>query len=113
MRIRHIATFGALLLTSWSAVGDELQVPPRGPFRVAGLAPYQRPEGAPVIRELAGTDGIRARALRGISDPPSSVLAFLKSQGAWYTPFGEPGMPGYYDIRDLHHPAQAKTQGGR
>jgi hypothetical protein len=78
---------------------------------VAGLAPDQRPADAPVIRDFARTDAWRAEALRGVSQPhPESILKVLDSQGAWYTPFNHTGMPGYYDLRQLHggKPTQAK-----
>ena len=32
----------------------------------------------------------------------ASLLALLDRQGAWYTPFNLPGMPGYYDLRQWH-----------
>jgi hypothetical protein len=70
---------------------------------VAGLAPYQRPVDAPVIKEFAHSDAWRTEALRGISQPPpESVLRVLDHQGAWYTPFNHAGMPGPYDLRQLH-----------
>jgi hypothetical protein len=69
---------------------------------VAGLAPYERPAGAPVIGTLAQTPEWTRLATRGITQPLPSGLKFVADQGAWYTPFTEPGMPGYYDIRNLH-----------
>ena len=69
---------------------------------VAGLAPYERPAGAPVIRNPVLTPEQRAQATRGIAQPLPAGLGFLADQGAWYTPFTHPGMPGYYDIRGLH-----------
>ena len=72
------------------------------PF-IAGLAPYERPQGAPGLLE-ALPEAVRTRwATHGISEPvPPSILAFLKYQGAWYTPFSHPGMTGNYDIRGWH-----------
>jgi hypothetical protein len=70
---------------------------------VAGLAPYQRPADAPAIKEFARSDAWRANALRGVTAPaPESIQKFLDHQGAWYTPFNHAGMPGYYDLRQLH-----------
>lgn len=69
---------------------------------VAGLAPYERPVGAPVIRALPRAPEWTRQATRGIAEPLPSGLKFVADQGAWYTPFTEPGMPGYYDIRKLH-----------
>jgi hypothetical protein len=73
---------------------------------VAGLAPNQRPAGAPVIQEFALSAGWRAQSLAGVSEPVPASLDFIDSQGAWYTPFNQPGMPGYYDLRNLHHRAR-------
>lgn len=69
---------------------------------VAGLVPDERPAGAPVIRALLRTPEWTRQATRGIAEPLPSGLKFIADQGAWYTPFTEPGMPGYYDIRKLH-----------
>lgn len=77
---------------------------------VAGLAPHQRPQGAPIIREFAVGSDWRARALTGIAAPVPPSMAFLDHQGAWHTPFILPGMPGYYDLRQWHNaPAKAKA----
>ena len=90
--------------------GAALAVEPPGVSSVAGLAPHQRPPGAPTIRELAPDPDRRARALTGIAAPVPPSLAFLDHQGAWYTPFTLPGMPGYYDLRQWHNaPAKAKV----
>ena len=73
---------------------------------VAGLAPNQRPVGAPVIEEFAPSSDWRSQLLAGVSEPIPASLDFIDSQGAWYTPFNQPGMPGYYDLRNLHHRAR-------
>ena len=65
---------------------------------VAGLDPSRRPPGAPVIAAFEPPPGWQARALRGIAEPRTGT-AFLKDQGAWYTPFDRPGSTGVYDIR--------------
>jgi hypothetical protein len=70
---------------------------------VAGLAPNQRPEGTPVIQEFTPSADWRTQSLTGVSEPIPASLDFIDSQGAWYTPFNQPGMPGYYDLRNLHH----------
>lgn len=75
---------------------------------VAGLAPFERPAGAPVVRNVARTPEWRAKVTHGIAQPLPSGLAFLNDQGAWYNPFVQPGMPGYYDIRGWHKKAPAK-----
>ena len=76
---------------------------------VAGLAPHQRPPGAPTVREFAPDPEWRARALTGIAAPVPPSLGFLNSQGAWYTPFNRPGMPGYYDLRQWYGDAVRAT----
>lgn len=70
---------------------------------VAGLAPNLRPATAPVINEIQRGDAWRATALRGVTRPvPESIARAIDSQGAWYTPFTRPGMPGPYDLRGMH-----------
>ncbi len=66
---------------------------------IAGVEPYRRPAGAPVLRELDRGPEWYERALRGISQPYPASLRFLEDQGAWYTPFIHPGMTAPYDIR--------------
>ena len=63
--------------------------------------PDQRPTKAPVAA-LEHDRAWYTNALTGISKPYPYSMLFLESQGAWYTPFNRPGMPGYYDIRGLH-----------
>ena len=84
-----------MTLTAWA--GDSAVSYP-----VAGLVPYERPAGAPVIRKFERTEAWRAGALRGISTPVPASLSFLDNQEAWYTPFNRRGMPDYYDLRKLH-----------
>lgn len=74
---------------------------------VAGLSPWERPVGAPVVSKFEQTPQWRAKALRGVSEPATGT-DFLKDQGAWFTPFIHPGMPGYYDIRGLHDRSSEK-----
>lgn len=93
----------ATLLASFLAIvpSSLLQAAETTPL-VAGLTPYERPAGAPAIRTLARASEWTRQATRGIAAPLPSGLKFVADQGAWYTPFTEPGMPGYYDIRNLH-----------
>ena len=70
---------------------------------VAGFTPNQRPTQAPIIQEFVPGATWRAQALAGISEPIPASLDFIDNQGAWYTPFNQPGMPGFYDLRNLHH----------
>ena len=68
-------------------------------YPIAGVNPYQRPEGAPAIQSVNKDGEWYTTALTGIDRPYPSSLKFLESQGNWYTPFNRPGMRGRYDIR--------------
>lgn len=85
-----------------AALATDRVAPPRF---VAGLAPYQRPAGMPVVRKFAPDPVWRHRSLTGVAKPVPVSLGFLKHQGAWYTPFTHAGMPGYYDLRQWHQGA--------
>src|SRR5512134_3419672 len=63
-----------------------------GTVSVAGLLPFERPQGAPNLGGFPQTGEWRAKTLRGISEPLPPSLKFIDSQGAWYTPFDHPGM---------------------
>ena len=69
---------------------------------VAGSAPHRRPLDAPVIKAFNASAEWRKAALTGIGEPLPPSLKFLDHQGAWYTPFDQRGMPGYYDLRRMH-----------
>ena len=71
-------------------------------FPIAGVHPYQRPAGAPVIQEVHRDGSWYALALTGVSQPYPHSLRFLEDQGNWYTPFDHPGMRGRYDLRGWH-----------
>lgn len=71
-------------------------------YPIAGVEPYQRPVGAPVIQAVDKSGGWYSRALTGVSQPYPNSLRFLEDQGNWYTPFNRPGMRGRYDIRGWH-----------
>ncbi len=68
-------------------------------YPIAGLKPYERPTGAPVIEQVVKDAAWYQNALTGISKPYPGSLGFLEDQGNWYTPFIHPGMTGGYDIR--------------
>jgi len=68
-------------------------------YPVAGLAPYQRPAGAPVITHVRHGPPWYANALTGVIPPYPASLRFLEDQGNWYTPFDRPGMSNPYNIR--------------
>lgn len=93
---RTILVLSIAILTSAPVHGETA-----GPF-IAGVAPYQRPAGAPVITEYHKDAAWFAQALHGIEPPFPYSLRFLESQGAWFTPFRRPGMTGPYDIRNWH-----------
>lgn len=97
MTSRPLRALGLGAACCWAGLA-----PADGGVAVAGLAPSQRPEGAPVIREVIREPGWYTRALTGISQPYPASLRFLEDQGNWYTPFNRPGMTGRYDIRGWH-----------
>ena len=91
-----------LLLALGGAAGLAVAAP------VAGLSPSERPAGAPVIRKPIASPERAARLTEGVDRPLPRGLEFLKDQGAWYTPFGHPGMAAPYDLRQLRaSPASA------
>ena len=91
-----IAAFTGAVFCGWASFvsGDA--------YPIAGLAPYERPQGAPRIQEVVRPSGWYTNALSGISTPYPDSLRFLEDQGNWYTPFNRPGMHGRYDIRGWH-----------
>ena len=103
--LKAAARLAPPLVFALSAVAQAAEPSRTGAVFVAGLTPYQRPEGAPAIRKLAADEAWRSRALTGIGAPVPASLGFLDHQGAWYTPFNHPGMPGYYDLRQWHRDA--------
>jgi hypothetical protein len=98
--IKAVALLAAPLIFALPDLAIAVETP--GASFVAGLAPHQRPQGAPSIRAFAPEANWRARALTGVTAPMPPSLNFLDQQGAWYTPFNRPGMPGYYDLRQWH-----------
>lgn len=94
-----LALGGTFALPGANAAAPEAEAVRYYPY-VNGY-PHSRPANAPTAtfeRPLSWY----ATALTGISKPYPYSLMFLDNQGAWYTPFSRPGMPGYYDIRSLH-----------
>ncbi|MEN8175957.1 MAG: hypothetical protein ABFS23_09355 [Pseudomonadota bacterium] len=71
-------------------------------YPIAGVAPDQRPAGAPVIAQFQKSSEWYAHALHGVSRPYPWSFRFLEDQGAWHTPFNNPGMHGPYDLRGWH-----------
>ncbi|NIO43855.1 MAG: hypothetical protein GTO41_29130 [Burkholderiales bacterium] len=78
-----------------------------GDYPIAGLTPWERPAGAPVITQVDHGSAWFRRALTGISRPYPSSLRFLDDQGNWHTPFNNPGATGRYDIRGWYQPDNA------
>ncbi|WP_309293591.1 hypothetical protein [Azonexus sp.] len=71
------------------------------PVFVAGTAPDRRRADVPMIKVAPPLD--EQRALHGVDQPyPALLLSMLRDQGAWYTPFTQPGMTDPYDIRSHH-----------
>lgn len=71
-------------------------------YPIAGLTPWQRPEGAPAIEWVKHDRAWYQKGLTGITQPYPKSLYFMDNQGNWYTPFTRKGMPGPYDIRGWH-----------
>lgn len=71
-------------------------------YPMAGITPWQRPIGAPVITTVQHPGAWYTAALHGVTRPYPYSLRFLEDQGNWHTPFNRPGMPGRYDIRGWH-----------
>jgi len=71
-------------------------------YPIAGLAPAQRPAGAPVITQYEKPAAWYTGALHGVARPYPPSLRFLEDQGAWHTPFNRPGMYPPYDVRGWH-----------
>ena len=84
-----------------------LPAPAAEPYPIAGLAPHERPKGAPVIRAFDAAPDWRRQALTGVAEPHPAGLDFLNNQGAWYTPFMCFGMTSPYDPRGWY------VKGGR
>lgn len=73
-----------------------------GAYPIAGVEPWHRPTGAPVIKEVRKDKAWYRRALHGIRPPYPASFRFLEDQGNWYTPFNHPGMLPPYDLRRWH-----------
>lgn len=69
---------------------------------VAGVRPYERPAGAPVM-QASDRDRSDERQFRGVVAPYPATLRFVANHGGWFTPFTEPGMTGRYDLRGYHN----------
>lgn len=93
--MKYSMFFLGCFLLGLSVLGDA--------YPIAGLLPDQRPEGAPVIKEMIHQDQLRRYLVHGIENPiPESIQKWMKDQGGWFTPFSHPGMLGRYDLRGWH-----------
>ena len=90
----RILFFGASLTLSLAQAEES--------YPIAGVTPWQRPAGAPVIEWVRHDKAWFTHALTGIAPPYPRSLYFLDNQGNWYTPFNHPGMWPPYDIRGWH-----------
>lgn len=102
--MKHLFVQASILLAPvlLQAAPAVAQAAAASPAFVAGLAPYQRPANTPTVKQFAAGAEWRKHALTGVSEPIPASLGFLDDQGAWYTPFTHPGMPGPYDLRQWH-----------
>ena len=71
-------------------------------YPIAGVTPWERPAGAPIIQWVQRDKAWFEKALTGISQPYPRSLFFLDNQGNWYSPFNRPGMLPPYDLREWH-----------
>ncbi len=86
-------SFGLLFVAQYAAAATT----------VAGLAPYERPAGAPVITSDAPLSDVqKERFFHGVDKPVPPGVEVVAQPGGWYTPFNRPGMHDYYDIRGWH-----------
>lgn len=104
-RLRWAVVLAAMGFAVLAAPGTGAEPAPY----IAGVQPDQRPQGAPTITAYDKSGDWLARAARGVEQPHPPSLKFLQDQGAWYTPFTRPGMPGRYDIRHMHQPMGGKA----
>ncbi len=88
--------FAVALITGAPALAQDAEI------FIAGVRPFERPAGAPVITMMQKDAAWYQRALTGVEPPYPASLRFLEDQGPWFTPFIQPGMTGPYDIRNWH-----------
>ena len=100
-----LLTVGSLAFSPPSYATDDIFV--------AGTKPYQRPQGAPIIRQVDKNAPWKQTQLYGVSKPYPDSLKFLKDQGNWFSPFMHPGMRGPYDIRGWHKARAAQDRASR
>lgn len=89
-----------ILIVALALSGFVVGAQAAGSYPIAGTQPDRRPQDAPVITE--GTPRSTVRFFYGVAQPRPPSLSWSNDQGAWYTPFNQPGMTGPYDIRGWH-----------
>lgn len=72
---------------------------------VAGLHPYQRPDGAPIVKEEPLSEDKLKTYLHGVSTPVPGNVELITATGNWFVPMRYRGMPGLYDIRGWYDTA--------
>jgi hypothetical protein len=100
MRIQVVMIAGAIASAEPTLASER--------FPIAGLTPYQRPAGAPVIHEFIRPKNWEQRFMHGISRPYPASLRWRNDQGAWFTPFDRPGATAPYDLRGWHQTKSSK-----
>lgn len=102
--IRMMRDLNRLLVARLAVVMVTLMLPvlAYGVSFIAGVEPYQRPVGAPMITTVDHDHNWYMRALHGIGRPYPASFRFLEDQGNWYTPFDHPGTTGRYNIRNWY-----------
>ena len=76
---------------------------------VAGLRPYERPEGAPRQAEPTATPEQMGCWLRGVSQPHPGNVESIAGTGHWWVPLRGPGMTPPYDPRGWHGEAPSSA----
>lgn len=79
---------------------------------IAGLQPYQRPAGAPVVADAPATPEQMSRWLRGVSAPHPGNVDAIAATGHWWVPLRGPGMTPPYDPRGWHEGSAAAAPAG-
>jgi len=69
---------------------------------IAGLHPYQRPDGAPQLTEAVRAPEQLERMLHGVEKPVPGNVESIAVTGNWWVPLRQAGMNGAYDLRGWH-----------
>jgi len=110
--MRFSLSIALLLLASMPVMAQGAPKAAPNSYPMAGLHPDQRPEGAPVIRDVQHPKDWDKLVVHGIAKPIPPHLG-IADLGGWYTPFSRPGMLARYDLRGWHPTAKASKPGKR